>query len=65
MVSPLLGSGPVDPVADDETRAGFGGVVVVTGDAGDGGLGADGVDQAAQGAILRGGEVPLEGIIRG
>jgi len=34
----------------------------VAGDAGDGGLGADGVDQAAQGPILGGREVPLEGI---
>lgn len=47
MVSPLVGSGPVDPVAHDEARAGFGGVVVVAGDAGDGGLGADRVDQSA------------------
>lgn len=37
-------------------------MVVVAGDAGDGGLGADGVDQASQGAILGGGEVPLERI---
>ena len=37
-------------------------VVVVTGDARDGGLGADGVDKAAQGPILGGGEVPLEWI---
>jgi len=58
-------SGPVDPVAHDEARAGFGGVVVVTGEAGDAGLGADGVDQAAQGLILGGGEVALEGIGRG
>ena len=40
-------------------------MVVVTGDAGDGGLGADGVDQAPQGAILGGGEVAIEGIGRG
>ena len=37
-------------------------MVVVSGDAGDGGLGADGVDQAPKGAILGCGEVPLEGI---
>ena len=37
----------------------------MTGDAGDGGLGADGVDQAPQGAILGGGEVPLERICGG
>lgn len=37
-------------------------MVVVTGDAGDGGLGANGVDQASQGPILDGGEIPLEGI---
>ena len=37
-------------------------MVVVTGYAGDGGLGADGVDQAPQGAILGGCEVSLEGI---
>ena len=37
-------------------------MVVVTGDAGDGGLGADRVDQAAQRPILGGGEVAIEGI---
>lgn len=65
MVSPLVVSGPVDPAAHDEARAGFCGVVVVTSDAGDGGLGADGLDQAAQGPFLGGCEVPLEGIGRG
>lgn len=37
-------------------------MVVVTRDAGDGGFGVDGVDQAAQGPILGGSEVSLEGI---
>ena len=40
-------------------------MVVVTGDAGDGGFGADGVDQAPEGAILGGSEVPLERISGG
>ncbi len=52
-------------MAHDEARAGLGGVVVVTGDAGDGRAGADRVDQPAQGAIWGSGEVALEEVVGG